>query len=144
MSKTRNAKPGIRKAIQVAAGLVFRNGRLLVTQRCPDSHLGGLWEFPGGKREANESFEECLRRELYEELGCEVEVLELVAAISHDYPEKSVHLEFYRCRWVANEPKLIGCADLRWVERWQLAHFEFPAADTRLLDLLQNNAALWE
>src|SRR5262245_45725195 len=62
------------KVIEVAAGLVFRGGKVLITQRRPDDHLGGLWEFPGGKREPNETFEQCLHRELKEELGIEVHV----------------------------------------------------------------------
>ena len=59
--------------IDVAAALVFRDGKLLITQRHADAHLGGLWEFPGGKREPNETFEACLARELREELGIEVD-----------------------------------------------------------------------
>ena len=60
--------------IEVSAGLIFRAGKLLITQRHADAHLGGLWEFPGGKRESGETFETCLARELREELGIEVEV----------------------------------------------------------------------
>src|SRR3954468_16443849 len=75
-----------RAMIEVAAGLVFRSGKLLITQRYPEAHLGGLWEFPGGKREPQESFSECLQRELMEELGIEVEVLDLVETITHEYP----------------------------------------------------------
>src|SRR5512134_3411193 len=61
-------------SVEVSAGLIFRAGKLLITQRHADSHLGGLWEFPGGKREPGETFEECLTRELQEELGIQVEV----------------------------------------------------------------------
>ena len=56
-----NGLPSGGPPLEVAAGLVFRDGKLLITQRPPGSHLGGLWEFPGGKREAGESFEQCLR-----------------------------------------------------------------------------------
>src|SRR5438309_9744832 len=84
-------------SIEVAAGLIFRDGKLLITQRRPHDHLGGLWEFPGGKRECNESFQECLARELREELGIHVEVGEIVEEITHVYPEKAVHLKFFGC-----------------------------------------------
>src|SRR5580658_10757645 len=97
--------------VEVAAGLVFRGGKLLITQRPPASHLASLWEFPGGKRESGESFEQCLRRELAEELGIEVEVHELVRELTHHYPERSVHLKFFRCRWVRHEPEAILCKD---------------------------------
>src|SRR5688572_28642835 len=75
--------------IQVSAGLIFRSGQLLITQRHADAHLGGLWEFPGGKREPGESFEQCLARELKEELGIEVVVGELFESVTHAYPEKT-------------------------------------------------------
>ncbi len=132
MIKRQNGRP-----VQVAAGLVFRGGKLLVTQRPPASHLGGLWEFPGGKCQAGESFEQCLRRELAEELGIEVQVQELVEDLTHDYPEKSVHLKFFRCRWLRHEPRAILCQDLAWIEPEQLANYKFPAADARLLEKLR-------
>jgi 8-oxo-dGTP diphosphatase len=130
-------------SIEVAAGLVFHDGKLLITQRPPGSHLEGLWEFPGGKREPDESFEQCLRRELKEELCIEVEIHELVDSITHEYPEKSVTLNFYRCTWKANEPQALGCPDLRWVTPEQLSSYEFPAADFKLLDLLKKRVELW-
>ena len=82
--------------INVAAGLVFEQGRLLITQRHEASHLGGLWEFPGGKVEPGETFEECLRRELLEELGIDVNVGKLFESISHEYPERKVLINFFQ------------------------------------------------
>src|SRR5438552_2586634 len=113
--------------IEVAAGLIFRDGKLLITQRHEHVHLGGLWEFPGGKREPSESFEDCLVRELREELGIEVLVGELVETISEDYPEKTVHLKFYRCGWKKHEPRPLGCIALQWVTPGELKDYEFPA-----------------
>ena len=130
-------------SVDVAAGLLFRDGKLLITQRHAGAHLGGLWEFPGGKREPDETFEQCLQRELREELGCEVEVLELVDSITHTYPEKTVHLRFHRCRWLANEPQPIDCAAVRWIGKEQLDAVEFPAADAKLLVHLRRADALW-
>jgi mutator protein MutT len=131
-------------AIDVAAGLVFRDGKLLVTQRHAGAHLGGLWEFPGGKREPDETFEECLTRELREELGIEVVVGELVESLTHEYPEKTVHLRFYRCRWQRHEPQLLGCAAFKWVTVAELKNYEFPAADARLLEQLRTDSRLWD
>ena len=131
------------KTIEVAAGLVFRAGKLLITQRRAQDHLGGLWEFPGGKRHANESFPECLQRELREELAIEVEVLEEVESIVHAYPEKTVELHFFKCHWIRGEPQLLGCADFAWVTRKELSRYVFPAADARLLDRLRDNVG-WE
>lgn len=131
------------KIIEVAAGLVFRDGKLLITQRCKGSHLGGLWEFPGGKLEPLENYEACLQRELREELGIEVEVNDLIESISHDYPEKSVHLKFFRCKLLQNEPSPLGCDAVAWVTASQLAEYAFPEADARLLAKLRSNPALW-
>jgi mutator protein MutT len=134
----------MRGIIEVAAGIVFRNGRLLIAQRRPQDHLGGLWEFPGGKRHTGETYEDCLRRELKEELGIEVAVGERIAAITHSYPEKSVHLEFFLCRWSSHEPRAIGCSDFAWVNREELARYSFPAADEQLLAKLAATPSLWQ
>jgi len=131
------------KSVEVSAGLVFRSGKLLITQRHQDAHLGGLWEFPGGKREPNETFEQCLVRELREELGIEVEVGELVESLTHAYPEKTVTLKFFRCRLKQGEPRAIDCLDLRWVSVGELRNYEFPAADARLLEMLRSSPGLW-
>lgn len=131
------------REIEVAAALVFREGKLLITQRHADAHLGGLWEFPGGKREPGEPFDECLRRELREELGIEVEVGELLESLTHDYSDRVVHLQFFCCRWTHHEPQLLDCADFRWVTPGELAKYEFPAADAQLIRRLETSPQLW-
>ena len=130
-------------SVEVAAGLIFRGGQLLITQRRPQDHLGGLWEFPGGKRETDETFEACLRRELKEELGIDASVKELLEEITHHYPEKSVHIKFYRCECPADEPRPLGCHALAWVHAEQLADYSFPPADARLLKRLRETTELW-
>lgn len=132
------------RVVEVSAGLIFRNGQLLITQRHAAAHLGGLWEFPGGKRESGESFEHCLVRELREELGVEVAVGELFETVTHAYPEKTVHLQFHLCRIVSGEPGPIGCAALRWVKAPELNDYAFPAADARLLEKLRAAHPLWQ
>jgi 8-oxo-dGTP diphosphatase len=131
------------EAIEVAAGLVFRDGKVLITQRHARDHLGGLWEFPGGKRRASESFEECLIRELREELGVEVEVQQLVESVIHEYPERTVHLKFFRCQLRKHEPRSLECSALKWVCAEELDAYKFPAADARLLKRLQASPELW-
>ncbi len=139
----RNAQHGTHATVEVSAGLIFRDGLLLITQRPSGGHLAGLWELPGGKREPGESFEACLERELQEELAARVEVLDLIESIDHLYPEKEVHLRFFRCRLIDSEPRAIACADLRWVSREELGDHEFPAADARLLEKLRDTPELW-
>src|ERR1700722_13586890 len=129
--------------IEVSAALIFREGKLLIAQRHAKSHLGGLWEFLGGKREADETSETCLIREIREELGEEIFVGELVEEINHNYPEKSVRLKFFRCGLASGEPRAIDCAAVRWVEKGELGDFEFPAADERLLEKLKDEDFVW-
>ena len=123
--------------IQVAAALIFHEGRYLITRRKAGVHLEGLWEFPGGKREQDESLEECLRREVREELGIEVAGLVLFQVIRHDYPEKAVELHFFRCSIQEGHPRPLGCDDLRWVTPEELSQFPLPPADQPLVQALQ-------
>jgi 8-oxo-dGTP diphosphatase len=124
------------KAIDVAAALIFDAGKLLITQRRANDHLPNLWEFPGGKVEPGETFEECLRREILEELGIEIKVGSAVEEITHSYPEKTVRLKFFQCRLNAGEPRAIHCQDWKWVAQDELLNNEFPAADAKLLGRL--------
>ena len=132
--------------VEVAAGLVFRAGKLLISRRRAQDHLGGLWEFPGGKREPGETFAECLRRELREELDVETEVGAELAMVRHAYPTKCVLIRFFRCRLAKGsaETQALGCAALAWVSRAELADYAFPAADARLLEQIRRDAALWQ
>jgi mutator protein MutT len=129
--------------IEVSAGLVFRAGKLLITQRHARAHLGGLWEFPGGKRERHETFEACLVRELQEELGVAVRVGELFDTVTHAYPEKTVCLKFFLCHLTAGEPQPLDCAAVQWVTSEELAAYQFPAADAGLLNKLRQARELW-
>ena len=103
-----------------------------------------MWEFPGGKREQNETFEKCVRRELLEELGIQVEVRELFDSVTYAYPEKSVHLKFYRCLWRRHEPRALGCQAFAWVTVSQLARYTFPPADEQVLEKLRASTHLWK
>jgi mutator protein MutT len=129
--------------IHVAAGLVFDRGRLLITQRRTGDHLGGLWEFPGGKLEAGETFEECLARELREELGIEVRVGGELEDLTHAYAEKTVRLKFFRCELAAGIPQALHCENLAWITRAELPSYDFPAADARLIQKLESLPSLW-
>ena len=127
----------------VAAGLLFRDGKLLITQRPAGGHLAGLWEFPGGKCEPGETLPECLQRELHEELGVLVNVRECVETLEHAYPEKIVQLSFYQCALVMGEPEGREGQSMAWVRPNQLEDYQFPEADAQLLEKLKANPDWW-
>ena len=129
--------------IDVAAGLVFREGLLLITLRPAGSHLAGFWEFPGGKLHPGEDWETALRRELLEEIGFEASVGHLYEEVIHPYPEKTVRLRFFICTVESGEPHPIQCADLTWIRPDELSRFEFPPADARLLERLASDTEAW-
>lgn len=127
---------GVGPRLVVVAAVVEDRHRFLVTRRPPGVHLAGMWEFPGGKIDPDESHVAALRRELREELGVDADVGELVHDTTHAYPEVTVALYFYRCRLVGEPTPLLG-QEMRWVPREELPSLGFPPADAELIDLLQ-------
>jgi mutator protein MutT len=113
----------------VVAAVIRREGRILLTRRPPGSHLAGLWEFPGGKREPGESLAEALARELTEELHVTAAVGEQLYQGRYHYPDRTVELHFFACRLVAGEPAPVGCDALAWVAPEAMAAYPMPPAD---------------
>jgi 8-oxo-dGTP diphosphatase len=128
------------RLVEVAAALIERGGRVLIARRPEGSHLAGLWEFPGGKREPGESFEACLAREVREELAAEVEVGEEVRRVRHAYPDRTVEIRFFRCQVVRGEPRAVQVAALAWVLPAELARYPFPPADAEIVGELGGSA----
>ena len=123
------------RLIVVVAAVVEWDGRFLVTQRAPGTHLGGYWEFPGGKCESGESLHDALRREMVEELDVAIDIDELLNTVEHAYPDRTVRLYFYRCRLRGKLWPRQGQVT-QWVMRAELASLEFPPADAALIDKL--------
>lgn len=128
----------MKPTVEVAAAVLFRRGRLLITQRLPDSHLSGLWELPGGKRKPGESIRECLVREIREELDIRVVVEELFETIEYDYPERTVCLKFFKCRYEGGDIQALGCQRFEWVRPDELANYRFPPANEPLMKKLRS------
>ena len=124
--------------IVVTAAVIRRGDRYLVTRRQQGVHLEGMWEFPGGKCEAGESLEACLRRELLEELGTGAVVGHELLAVTHHYPERSVELHFLSCELTEDPMPLLG-QEMRWVARQELRSLQFPPADDELIALLERD-----
>ena len=128
--------------IEVVAALVQdEKGRYLITQRRKGSHLAGLWEFPGGKREADESLEEALRRELAEELSARFAVGQRVETVRWEYPERTIVIHFYRCRLESGTIEPREDQAMAWVAPERLSDFDFPPADRDLIARLRVGAS---
>jgi mutator protein MutT len=121
-----------RVVIVVAAGVIERDGRLLVSRRLKGTHLAGLWEFPGGKCDPGETVASCLSRELNEELGVPSTVGDEILVTEHAYAERTVRLHFHRATIDGDPQPLIG-QELRWITRAELATMSFPEADSELI-----------
>ncbi len=122
----------------VTAGLIWNaSGRLLIAQRPLDGLLGGLWEFPGGKREPGETLEDCLRRELREELAIEVEVGELFTVVRHAFTHFKITLHAFSCRYVSGPPQAIGARAWAWAAPEQLDAYTFGRADREVIAALR-------
>ncbi|MBI4387750.1 MAG: 8-oxo-dGTP diphosphatase MutT [Candidatus Omnitrophica bacterium] len=121
--------------VEVAAALIRHeeDGRFLITQRHLDDFLGGLWEFPGGKRRKNETLERCLKREIKEEVGVDIEVGARHKAVSYEYPDRAVSILFYWARINKGRPQTLGCRNLKWVHPHELLDYNFPPADAELI-----------
>ena len=128
------------KVVEVAAGLILHEGRYLIARRRAGVHLAGFWEFPGGKREKDETLEECLQRELFEELSVTIDVPVPFRIIRHQYPEKIVELHFFRCAIVTGQAIPLDCAELRWVYPHEMGRYQFPPADRPVIEALQENS----
>ncbi len=116
----------------VTAAVIRRNGRVLIAQRPPDGMLGGLWEFPGGKREPGESLEECLRREIREELSLEIEVGRPIVRVKHAYTHFRISLHAFECRIASGRAHSIGVADFRWVRPSELGRYPLAVTDRKI------------
>ena len=124
-----------RIVIVVVAAVIEQDGSYLLTRRLEGTHLGGTWEFPGGKIAEGETHAQALQREIREELDAAVDVGPLVFEIEHAYPDRVISLHFYQCT-LRGEPQPLLGQQMRWVPRGELSSLDFPPADADLIRLL--------
>ncbi len=125
--------------IVVAVALVADDGSVLLQKRAPGRSMAGLWEFPGGKVEAGETPEAALARELWEELGVEVDESALQPSCFASAPvgERHMILLLYICREWRGEPKPLDAEQLDWVPLAAMRALPMPPADEPLIGLLE-------
>ena len=135
--KGQNKKPHF----HVTAGLIWKQGRVLIAKRPKGTHLGGFWEFPGGKQEKGEGLKDCLEREIEEELGVKVKADEALFTVEHEYETKAVSLHVFNCTYLEGEPRCLQAQDIRWVEPAGLEKYTFPPPDARVIEFLSRRRA---
>ena len=124
----------------VAVGFIWHDDRLLISRRPSDGLLGGLWELPGGKQDANETLADALRREAQEELGIEIAVDRHLVTVEHGYSHFSVTLHAFECRWLSGEPRNRETSDHAWVPSEKLREYPLPRGTTKILDALDESS----
>jgi A/G-specific adenine glycosylase len=124
--------------IDVAAAVILRSNRVLLARRPVGKILGGMWEFPGGKQERDETLPHCLRRELREELGVKVRVGAKFATVDHAFTHFRITLHVFACNPMRGNPQPIGAAAVRWVRIKNLTDFPMGKADRIVAGLLRD------
>ena len=121
----------------VAAVIKDENEKILITQRNLKKAQGGLWEFPGGKIEPNETRENAIVREIKEELDIDIEVKSYLSEKVFNYPEKDINLIALECIKINGEIRLLEHEDYRWIDNSELGNFEFAPADLFIVEKLK-------
>lgn len=127
------------KNIEVSAAVIHRNGKTYIQQRPKKGLMGGLWEFPGGKIEKNESPEDCLVREIREELGVQIKIKEKIMTIKHSYTRFRVTLHVFTCALPSGRIRATSCDQWKWASPLEIGEFPFPAANVKILNYLEKN-----
>jgi len=119
--------------IHVACGIIVKGSKILVTQRSEQMKLPLKWEFPGGKIEENETAEECLHREIKEEINLEIEILKQLSASIYDYETFEINLIPFIANYKGGVIKLAEHKDFKWMEANELLNLDWAPADIPIL-----------
>ena len=119
---------------EVGCAIIHKEGKLLIAQRHLQDSFGGFWEFPGGKREENETLEQCLAREVYEELGVHIRPYKPLCRKDIEHAGKKLSLFFYFCEWQNGNPQALDCKDFKWATREDIRRYTFLPGDTEVLE----------
>jgi len=127
---------------EVTAAVIIKDKRVLIAQRTKDDKLAGKWEFPGGKIEPGETLQECLKREIKEELEVDIDVLDFFGESIYNYPGGTIKLMAYWCEWISGDFTLKVHSQIVWANRNELDLYDFAPADIPLVEKLKQAIAL--
>lgn len=129
-----------RPRVEIGVGVVWRGGKVLVGRRPESRMLGGLWEFPGGKRRRGERIERTVEREVFEETGVRVRATAPLAVVRHAYSHFEVTLRVFTCRFLGGAARPLGCEEVRWVRPAALDRLPFPSANVRIIEAIRRRS----
>jgi 8-oxo-dGTP diphosphatase len=122
---------------EVTAAIIRKDNRVLIAERAPGENLAGKWEFPGGKIEPGETPQECLKREIREELEVDIDVLDLFGESIYTYHSGTIKLMAFWCQWISGDFTLNVHSRIEWVTRSELDLYDFAPADLPLVERLK-------
>ena len=123
---------------EVTAAIILKENQVLVAQRAPGENLEGKWEFPGGKVEPGETPQDCLKREIREELDIEIEVLDFFDESIYTYESGKIKLLAFWCKWISGDITLKVHSQIVWASHYELDSFDFAPADIPLVEQLKS------
>jgi 8-oxo-dGTP diphosphatase len=126
----------MKKDIHVVGAVIIKENKILCAQRGPDKSLPFMWEFPGGKIETGETPQEALKREIDEEMHCDIEIGEQVEHTVYEYDFGIVHLSTYKCKLLEGTPVLTEHAEIKWLSPKELETLEWAPADIPAIEKL--------
>ncbi len=136
---TESRPPVPHKRIGVAV-ITDNQGNILIDRRKQEGLLGGLWEFPGGKIEPDETVEECVKREIKEELDIEIEVGDRLITIEHAYTHFKVTLNVFNCKHLSGDPQPLESDEVKWVTLDEIDQYPFPKANSQIIEAIKEQA----
>lgn len=114
--------------------MIWERGKILITKRPEGTHLEGLWEFPGGKKKNMETLEQCMEREIMEELGIKIKIEKELYEVQHEYESKIVDLHFFQCSIIEGIASPKEGQEMRWIEPLEISKYRFPPPDRKVID----------
>lgn len=135
----KNIKKNIPHIIVGAAVIIDSKNRILVSQRSNKKMLGGLWEFPGGKKELNETIEQCIIREIKEEVGLKIEIKNFLTCINHSYSHFSMEMHTYYAKIINGFPKGLEGQKIKWLKKNRLRELPYSIADLKVIDAIESD-----
>jgi len=121
----------------VAVGVIWKRGRILIARRSEDRMLGGLWEFPGGKKKRGESLQQTVVREVREETGLKVRAGKPYATVKHAYSHFRITMTAFRCDWLSGRAYPKSAEELKWISPAGLNDYPMPRANRRIVEIMR-------